>query len=150
MHIMAADLGKIGFEMSENVIPQSRISDTEFRVSFPGLNMTATPIDIPASMNVASSDQCPTAERRFVGTNRGCWKNEEFDRAFLLASTSLDPAERDAAVISGLKLMTEEVGIFGTAFNSEGIAVRKGLVGPGARWPAQVGTTWNVHQWSWQ
>jgi len=28
-----------------------------------------------ASMNVAAGDQCPTVERRFVGTNRGCWKN---------------------------------------------------------------------------
>jgi hypothetical protein len=76
------------------VVPTSRISDTEYRVSFPGLNVTAGPIDIPQTMNVGHSDQCAIAERRYVGTNRGCWKNDDYDRCFIVASSSLDPAER--------------------------------------------------------
>ena len=24
------------------------------------------------------------------------------------------------------------------------------LVGPGTRWPGQIGTTWNVHEWHWE
>jgi ABC-type transport system substrate-binding protein len=149
MGIMAADLARIGMGMGQNVIPQSRISETKYRVTFPGLNLTAVPIDIPASMNVVQSDQCPTAERRYVGTNRGCWKNAEFDRLYLLASTSLDAGERAEAVVQALRVMTEEAGIIGIAYNAESIPVRRGLVGPGPRWPAQVGTTWNIHQWHW-
>jgi peptide/nickel transport system substrate-binding protein len=149
MGIMAADLARIGLAMGQNVIPQSRISETEYRVTFPGLNLTAVPIDIPASMNVVHSDQCPTAERRFVGTNRGCWKNAEFDRLYITASTSLEAQERADAVVQALRVMTEEAGIIGIAYNAESIPVRRGLVGPGPRWPGQVGTTWNVHLWHW-
>jgi hypothetical protein len=100
-------------------------------------------------MNVVHSDQCPTAERRFVGTNRGCWKNAEFDRLYITASTSLEAQERADAVVQALRVMTEEAGIIGIAYNAESIPVRRGLVGPGPRWPGQVGTTWNVHLWHW-
>src|SRR5581483_5352102 len=148
--IMGANLAQVGVQVVQTTVPQSRISDTEYRVSFPGLNVTAGPIDIPQTMNVAHSDQCAVAERRYVGTNRGCWKNADYDRNYILASTSLDPAERADAVVDALKVMTEDVGIFGLLYNPESVAVRKGLVGPGRRWPPQVGTTWNVHQWRWE
>ncbi len=150
MNVMAADLSRLGMAMGQNIIPQSRISETEYRVQFPGLNLTAVPIDIPASMNVVHSDQCPTLERRFVGTNRGCWKNAEFDRFYIISSTSLDAQVRDDAVVQALRVLTEDAGIIGIAYNAESIAVRKGLVGPGPRWPAQVGTTWNIHLWRWE
>jgi peptide/nickel transport system substrate-binding protein len=149
-NIIAANLGQVGVHVDLNIVPTSRISDTEYRTSFPGLNITAGPTDIPQTMNVGHSDQCAVAERRWVGTNRGCWKNAEYDRNYLIASTSLDPAERANAVVSALKIMTEEVGIFGLMYTTEAIAARKGLVGPGLRWPPQVGTTWNVHEWHWQ
>ena len=116
----------------------------------PGLNNTAQSIDVPGTLAVAITDQCPTVERRYIGSNRGCWRNAEFDRLYLVASTALDPRERDQAGIEAIKILTEEVGVFGLAYNSENIAVRKGLVGPGPRWPAQVGNTWNVHEWRWE
>jgi peptide/nickel transport system substrate-binding protein len=149
-NVMAADLSKLGMQMSQSVVPQSRISDTEFRVTFPGINVTATLLDVPASMNLGHSEQCAVAERRYVGVNRGCWKHADYDRLFITASSSLDSREREAAAIEGLRIITEEVGVFGLSYSSEGIAVRHGLIGPGQHWPPQVGTTWNVHQWTWQ
>jgi ABC-type transport system substrate-binding protein len=148
-NVIAANLGTVGVHVNLTMVPTSRISDTEYRTSFPGLNVTAGPTDIPQTMNVGHSDQCAVAERRWVGTNRGCWKNAEYDRNFLIASTSLDPAERADAVVNALRIMTDEVGIFGLMYNLEAVAARKGLIGPGLRWPPQVGTTWNVHEWHW-
>jgi ABC-type transport system substrate-binding protein len=101
-------------------------------------------------MAVAISDQCASVQRRYAGSNRGCWKNAEYDRNYTIATTSLVPAERDAAVVQGLHALTEDVGLIGLSYNTENVAVRKGLVGPGPRWPGQVGTTWNVHQWQWR
>jgi peptide/nickel transport system substrate-binding protein len=148
--IIAANLSALGMQMSETIIPQSRVADVEYRVTFPGLNGTAVPIDIPASMNIAHGDQCATVERRYVGVNRGCWRNADYDRAYLMASTSLDVAEREAAIIDALRVVTEEVGIFGLAYTPESVAVRKGLIGPGIHYAAQVGTAWNVHTWRWE
>jgi peptide/nickel transport system substrate-binding protein len=149
-HLMAAGLSQIGVQASETLIAQSRIRDAEYRVSFPALNTTAQSIDVPAILRIWTSLQCPTAASRFGGSNRGCWSDPEFDRWFNIANTSLDPAQRDTGVINALKELTDQVGAFGLSYNSENIAVRNGLVGPGPRWPGQIGTTWNVYQWEWQ
>lgn len=149
MNVMAADLSKLGLQVALTVVPQSRIRDLEYRVTFPGLNNTAQSIDVPGTVLIATSDQCAAAERRFVGGNRGCWKNPEFDRLYILASTSLDSAERDQAYIGAVRILTEDVGVFGLGYNSENLAVRKGLQGPVQRWPAQIGNTWNIHEWRW-
>lgn len=150
LSIISADLGKLGMQISETVIPQSRIRDSEYRVTFPGLNTTAQSIDIPGILAVATSTQCATAQTRFTGSNRGCWQNAEFDRLYLIASSSLDPKERAQAVIRALHVLTDDVGVFGLSYNSESLAVKKGLIGPGPRWPAQVGNTWNIYDWYWQ
>jgi peptide/nickel transport system substrate-binding protein len=150
MGIIGADLSKLGMQITQSVIAQSRIRDSEYRVTFPGVNTTAQSIRVPTTLLIAHSEQCATAERRFVGSNRGCWKNAEFDRFYLLASTTLDTAERSQAIAGALKVLTEDVGILGMAYNSENLAVKKGLVGPGPRWPGQVGNTWNIHEWRWE
>jgi peptide/nickel transport system substrate-binding protein len=147
--IVAADLDKLGLQTTQLVIPQSRIRDSEYRVSFPGLNFTAQSIDVPGTLGVAAGDRCPTAQNRFSGGNRGCWKNAEFDRQYLIASTSLERAERDEAVIQSVRVLTEEVGLYSLSYNTENLAMRKGLVGPGPRWPGQTGNTWNIHEWHW-
>ena len=54
------------------------------------------------------------------------------------------------ALIEALRIITEDLGIIGLSYTSENIPVRKGLIGPGPRWPGQVGNTWNVHEWRWQ
>jgi peptide/nickel transport system substrate-binding protein len=150
LSIIASDLSRLGMQISQTIVPQSRIRDSEYRIKFPGLNTTARSIDIPGNLEVAISAQCPDPERRYSGANRGCWQNAEFDRLFLAASTSLDRTERETAIAQALKILTEELGIVGLSYNSENIAVRKGLVGPGPRWPSQVGNTWNIHTWRWQ
>lgn len=148
--IMAADLTRLGMEMSLTVTPSSRVRDREYRVKFPGLNTTALSIQTPGTMRNGLTSDCPLPERRYEGGNRGCWTNAEFDRLFVVASTSLDPRERGNAVVEALRIWTEDVGVFGLSYVTENIAVRKGLIGPGPRWPAQIGTTWNIHEWRWE
>lgn len=150
LSIMAADLRTLGMEITETVVPQSRIRDSEYRIKFPGLNNTALSIEIPDTLRRGVAAECPDPARRYSGGNRGCWTNEEFDRFYLVASTSLDRAERGNAMVQALKILTEDVGIIGLTYNSENIPVPKGLVGPGPRWPGQVGNTWNIHEWRWQ
>jgi hypothetical protein len=100
-------------------------------------------------MGIWTTEQCPSPRQNYRGANRGCWQSGEYDRFFQIASTSLDESERANAVASGLKILTEEVGILGLSYNAENIAIRKGLVGPGPRSSEQVGNTWNVYEWHW-
>jgi hypothetical protein len=53
-------------------------------------------------------------------------------------------------VIQAFKMLTEEVGVFGTTTTAENIAIRDGLVGPTNRWPGQVGATFNIYEWEWK
>jgi len=149
MHIAAADLSKLGVQITESVVAQSRIRDAEYRIKFPGINNTALSIGVPDTLRTALSSECPFPERRYAGSNRGCWSDQRYDRWYQIASTSFDPAERDDAVVQALKVLTDEVGLIGFGRNAENVPVRKGLVGPGARWPGQIGNTWNVHLWHW-
>lgn len=145
--IIAADLRKLGIELSQSVIARSLIRDREFRVKFPGLNQTAFGIEIPETLRFGLSSQCPDPRTRFSGGNRGCWTNPEFDRLYQTAFTSLDENERYRAIIGALKLANEDVGIIPLFHYGDVVAFRKGLTGPGSHWPAQEGDTWNIHEW---
>lgn len=148
--IIAADLSKLGIQANINVLSEAAQRDNEYRTTFPGVNVTARSIRVPETMGIWTSGQCPNPSQNFRGANRGCWQNEEYDRLFLVASTSLDPAERGNAMVQGMKLLTENVGVLGISYNSENLAVRKGLVGPGPRSSEQVGNTWNIYEWHWR
>lgn len=148
--IMAADLRKLGMDIIESMVPAVLIGDSEYRIKFPGLNNTALSIDTPGTLRRGVSAECPDPNRRYTGGNRGCWSNPEFDRLYDISASSLDTTERANAVAEALRILTNDVGLIGLSYTSENIPVRKGLVGPGPRWPGQVGNTWNVHEWQWQ
>jgi peptide/nickel transport system substrate-binding protein len=148
--IVAADLGKIGMQVAIELIPQSRIRDLEYRASFPGMASGSLPVGLPRALDFGSSAQCANAERRYAGVNRGCWTNPEFDRMYDTVTTALDPAARADALIRALRIVTEEVGVIGLAYQTQAFAVRNGLVGPVSRWPSQSGSTWNIHEWRWE
>ena len=147
--LIAADLNAIGVQTSEVGVPTTN-RDNEYRATFPGLWTAATPIDVPGSLARFTSDQCPRASDRFSLSNLGCWSNREYDGLAQVVTTSLDERAREDAELQALRVLTQDVGIIAMSYNTENIPVRRGLVGPRARWPAQSGTTWNVHEWEWR
>jgi peptide/nickel transport system substrate-binding protein len=149
MRIMADYFGRLGMEILQTGVPEARNRDNEYRANFPHLNITGQVIDLPQTLRYYSQDECPTAEKRFTGLNRGCWSNPEYDRLYRVAMTTLSQQERADAIVNSLKILTEEAGVIPMSYNLDNIAARKGLVGPGARWPAARGDTWNVHEWRW-
>jgi ABC-type transport system substrate-binding protein len=147
--LIAADLTALGLQTIEVGVPTTN-RDNEYRATFPGIWTSATPIDMPGSLSRFTSDQCPRPSDRFSLSNLGCWSNPDFDRLVQVISTSLDEAARQSATVQALRVMSQDVGIIAMSYNTENIPVRKGLFGPGTRWPAQTGTTWNVHEWEWR
>jgi peptide/nickel transport system substrate-binding protein len=145
--ILAAEWRKLGMQVTETVYPRSRQNDREFRAKFAGVNPTALTIELPQIMELGLSDLCPQPPR-YVGNNRGCWKNAEFDRLYQVAATSLDATERANAIIQAQRIVNDDVGKIPLAYRTDAIAFRKGLAGIGTRWPT-MGDTWNVHEWRW-
>lgn len=147
--IMADYYSRLGMEVTQTPVPEARNRDAEYRATFPALTITGQTIDLPSSMRVYSRDECPTAERRFRGNNRGCWLDTDFERLFRTAMTTLDEEERASSIAGALKRLTEDVAVIPMSYNLDNVAVRKGLRGPGPR-PGEGADTWNIHEWQWQ
>jgi peptide/nickel transport system substrate-binding protein len=147
MKIMAGDLRKLGMQITEELITPSRAGDLEYRVTFPGLNVTQRGSLLPSILTYLTTEQCATTAGRFVGGNRGCWTNAEFDGFYRTAFNSLEPAERARAEMDAVRVLTDQLGAFGISLSLDTIPVRKGLVGPQPR--AGLTTTWNVFEWQW-
>jgi peptide/nickel transport system substrate-binding protein len=146
--LIASSLSALGMQTSQS---DARIgaTDREFNVQFTGLNAILTPIDVPRGLASFTMEMCPRPENRWTGSNSGCWNNSSYERLIGVATTSLEESARADATIQALKVMSDDVGVFAMSYNTENIPIRKGLTGPGPRWSAQGGTTWNVHEWSW-
>lgn len=149
MNLIQADLMAIGMQVTQTPVSQAQNRDNEFRAKFPGISVYGTRLDLPTSFNSFASSDCPTAERRYTGRNRGCYSNPEVDRLFAIAMSTLEDAERDDAMIRMFRTITGEVASIGISYFTDNIAVRKGLIGPGASWQGQTGTAWNIHEWRW-
>lgn len=149
MRIMADYLNRAGIDVTQTPVPEAQNRDNEFRAKFPSLTITGQGIDLPRSMANYSVAQCPTTEARYVGSNRGCWQDADFERSYRVATTSLDQNERADATLQALRAITEGVAVIPMSYNLDNVAVRKGLVGPGPR-QAQGYDTWNIHEWAWK
>jgi peptide/nickel transport system substrate-binding protein len=147
--ILAAEYRKLGAQVTETVYPRSRQSDREFRAKFSVFNPTALQIEVPETLAFGLTDTCASPNSRWVGNNRGCWSNAEFDRQYQIASTSLDRNERGNAVIEAQRIVNDEVGKIPLSYRTDTIGLRKGLVGPGPRWPGAA-DVWNIHEWRWE
>ncbi|HZT07063.1 MAG TPA: peptide ABC transporter substrate-binding protein [Chloroflexota bacterium] len=147
---LAGYLAQLGMQMSVTSYGL-RTTDREQIARFPGLRTgTALAEDLPNDLRVFTTPECPTADNRWVGENGGCWSNEDFDRLYLVATTSLSQDERVQATLNALKIMTEDVGILGLSHLVQHNWVRRGLEGPGSIAAGQKGGyTWNVVEWHW-
>ena len=106
--------------------------------TYPAFRIEQTNADQPGVHHATSG--CARAERAWVGSNRGCFSDPEYDRLWNTFLTALDKNERNAAHVQAMKLLSEKVagmplyyGYLITGFSS-------GLVGP------KYGYT-NIHEW---
>jgi peptide/nickel transport system substrate-binding protein len=147
---LAGYLSQLGMQMSVSSYGL-RTTDREEIARFSGLRTgTALAEDLPRDLRVYTTQECPRSESRWVGENGGCWSNPDFDRLYIMATTSLSANERTGATLNALKVLTEEVGVLGLSHLVQHNWVRKGLAGPGSLAAGQKGGyTWNAAEWHW-
>jgi peptide/nickel transport system substrate-binding protein len=135
-----------GAKTSVFVIPSARARDNELRTSFPAAANNGRTIG-PDNW-VWNSDNLPTPENKWTGSNRGSFVDTEIDRLQNIRTSSLDPKERDQATIAELKRMTELVGAQPLIYSIEVIVARSNVRGPEGNYGPQEGITWNVQDWT--
>ncbi len=66
-----------------------------------------------------ASDQIPSSANNFGGSNYMNWRNDEVDRAVLVAETDLDPAHQKAAWATLQRIYAEELPVLPLFFRSD-------------------------------
>ena len=135
----------IGIASTPFAIPRVRQRDNEFRNNFPGANTGSRSI-FPENFTF-TSDQVPKAELGWVGNNRGSLIDPEVDRLHRIWTNSLDQNERSQALVALNRRMTDQLGFGPLYYSAEVILAKTNVRGPVGNYAAQIGVTWNVHEW---
>lgn len=145
MSILANDFRRAGFDVHEAVLPAAQAQDGLVRNSFPGLYTFSTPLgeDGLAAHNI---NGIPRLENRWIGSNRGGWVSQEFDRLSQAFTTTLAPSERHERVAEMIRIFTDELPAISLHFNPIPMAHVAALRGPRVVAP-EAAVAWNVHQW---
>jgi peptide/nickel transport system substrate-binding protein len=144
--VIAVDNWKAaGVNSTLSVIPQARARDGELGSNFGAARVNNRFIE-PENF-VWITDEWPTPENRWSGSNRGSFSDAEVDRLHHLRLSSLDENQRRQATIALIKRMTDLVGPAPFLYSVEVVVARKHVDGPVGRVSGQIGMTWNVHEW---
>jgi peptide/nickel transport system substrate-binding protein len=146
--IVTASLQAAGFDLRPVSVPPAQSRLGEVRATFPTLYSGNGTVGERALLNLPST-QIPTAENRWVGSNRAGWASAEYDRLFDAYSSTLDRQERDRQVIGMLKVYTEDVGAISLFYDLKVVPHVSALVGPRDYAP-ETQVTWNAFEWAWR
>lgn len=146
--IIADNWKAVGINASIYMIPAARDRDHEHRASFPAVATNGR--GLPLENFAFTSSNLPSPALRWQCPNRGSFHDPDVDRFHNLGMTSLDPAERQSAVVALHRRMSEIVGI-GLLYYNPGILIAKSkLEGPVGETAQSGGLSWNIFQWRWK
>jgi peptide/nickel transport system substrate-binding protein len=140
---------RVGFQVSSSVLPAAQARDREARQTFPGMASRGGGL----SERSMTTEDIGNAANRWTGDNRGGWSNPEYDRVYDGFTSTLDRAERTRHVVQMMKILSEELPLYGMYLSQQVNTQSAGLRGPdpGA---AGFGTLtegtlpyWNIHEW---
>jgi ABC-type transport system substrate-binding protein len=98
---------RAGVETTLRTITPVQQRDLELVSTYPAFRIEQTNADSPGVHHATSG--CARAERAWVGSNRGCFSDPEYDRLWNTYLTALDASERVNAHTEAMKLLSEKV-----------------------------------------
>jgi peptide/nickel transport system substrate-binding protein len=120
-------------------------SSNEARATWPGLYATSSG-GAESRLNIFIGSEVGTPENRWAGGNRGGWSSPDYDRWWAAFNTDLDRKRRDQDVIEMMKVVADQVPVFGLSANAQVQAFTSTLKGPDVPGPESL-PLWNIHEW---
>jgi peptide/nickel transport system substrate-binding protein len=130
---------RAGVETPLRTITPAQQRDLELVSTYPAFRIEQTNADQPGVHHATSG--CARAERAWVGSNRGCFSDPEYDRLWDTFLSALDKNERVSAHIAAMRLLSDKVAGIPLYYGYLITAFTTSLVGP------RYGYT-NIHEWS--
>jgi peptide/nickel transport system substrate-binding protein len=147
MHIIAAAWRQVGNDVSELVWPANLSSEAQMRNTHPSLSATGGQSG-EIRLTEHTSDTVPSAQNRWIGTNRGGWTNPEFDRLAQQFHGTLVRPERNALLAQMARVFTDDVAVISLYFNPTTTAFVTSLKGPKPAVPDGT-MSWDIFTWEW-
>jgi ABC-type transport system substrate-binding protein len=122
--------------------------DREFRSKIPAVGYQNRSMRYDTM--VWLSDQRPTAENRWRGSNYTGYVNPTVDELWPRVVTTPDTSEREAILVEALRAMTSDAAVNVTHVEPAPMVYRAELTGPRESWSEQGGFTWNAWEWHWK
>jgi ABC-type transport system substrate-binding protein len=127
------------------------MQDRQARATFTGFLFTNQGIDIKSVVRRVGSDNIPTADNRWTGTNRGGYSSPKWDELGNRLLVTLDEPMRLELEKQMLQLYTSELPLLPLLYTFDELPVGGGLTGllPHTGVPASstIQRTWNIHEW---
>lgn len=144
--ILSAAWRKAGFDFSESTLPPAQSVDLELRATYPAMFTYTTGAGEYSLAGDFASSQIGSPSNRWVGTNRGGFRNDEFDRLSAAFGNAIAPGERTSYVAQMARVATDNLPVIPSYFELEAHAFAAALHGPEAA-PAETIIHWNIHEW---
>lgn len=143
--IMAAGFREAGFDARESVMRAALAQDIQARSTFSGMFTSNTNMGEPALINLVTDD-IPSPQTRWRGSNRGAWSNPRYDELIERFNRTLGRDERLQLVTEALRIYSEELPAISLFFRAQPFAYVAGIRGPGRAAPESA-VPWNIHEW---
>jgi peptide/nickel transport system substrate-binding protein len=149
-HIIQSDFKAVGIDGLIDVSSNILLRDAEHRANFTGIALNQNPMGGVSAVRRFATEQIPTAQNRFAGTNRGAYSNPEWDDVGLRLRTALDDAKRLELERELLRILTSDLPAAPIQYELQAIPTT-GFKGfqpvTGAAHTGNIMHTTNVHEW---
>jgi ABC-type transport system substrate-binding protein len=132
---------RAGVDGPLRTITPAQQRDLELVSTYPAFRIEQTNADAPGVHHATSG--CAQASRAWVGSNRGCFSDPEYDRLWTTYLTALDKNERANGHVQAMKLLSEKVAGMPLYYGYLITGFPTTLAGP------TYGHT-NIHEWSYK
>jgi peptide/nickel transport system substrate-binding protein len=136
---------RVGVEVDPFIVPQQRLSDSEFVATFPGFWVTQRPNQLIRLSDLHSS-QAPLPANNYTGANISRYMNPEFDALIDRFAATIPRGERTQIVGQIMHHMTDQALIMGLFYTIEPILVNNRVANIMARHSRST-HAWNAHDW---
>ena len=145
--VMADGWKRAGIDVPVRTLSAAEQVDQEVASVYPALIITqfqiaSNPFPPFISANI------PTAAVRWAGRNKGGYYDPEIDRLSDVFLTSLERADRNRAVMDGMRLLNDQAAYFPLYYGYDATARTGNLNGP--RGGRKITALWNLEAWHWQ
>ena len=142
------EIGVVG--TYENQTPQE-LRDREARARYTGMDISRGSMPAATIIRSLASEQIPTADNRWSGSNRGGYASRAWDDLGARYLAELVEARQVQIERDLVRLLTAELPLMPLMYDPEIIVTGGGLTGvvvnTGTAHNGQIMHTWNVHEW---